>query len=266
MTRDPLAPAATDADVGLAVEVRGLVVRRGRRRVLDGVSFSVPAGSFLLVSGPVGSGKSSLLKAIAGFLDRDAGEIRIGSEPASVAVAQRRVGAVFQRDSLLTELTLLENLLLVLMVGHRLPRRVAMLRAQVLLAQFGLVDVMNAWPARLSDALLRRALLARVLTLQPDVLLLDDILAGLDAAGRALTIRILSPPTGRTSTIIATTSRPEEMTAHADSMILLPAGTSVPCGQRPGDDSVMLPRAGCRGTGASPGGANEEQVRCNTTS
>jgi ABC-type multidrug transport system ATPase subunit len=222
------APAAPNSGGGLAVEVCDLVVRRGRRRVLDGISFKVPAGGFLLVGGPAGSGKSSLLQAIAGVLDSESGEVSLGGEPAAEAIANRRVGAVFQRDSLLTELTVLENLLLVLMAGHQLPRRVAMLRAQVLLAQFGLVDVMNAWPARLSDALLRRALLARVLTLQPDVLLLDDILAGLDASGRALTIRILSPPTGRTSTIIATASRPEDLLQHADGMILLPAGTPVP--------------------------------------
>jgi ABC-type multidrug transport system ATPase subunit len=228
MRQDTPISVASDSDGGLAVDVQRLVVRRGRRRVLDGISFEVPAGGFLLVGGPAGSGKSSLLQAIAGVLDREEGEVRIGGEPADAAVASRRVGAVFQRDSLLTELTVLENLLLVLMAGHQLSRRVAMLRAQVLLAQFGLVDVMNAWPARLSDALLRRALLARVLTLQPEVLLLDDILAGLDAAGRALTIRILSPPTGRTSTIIATASRPEDLLEHADGMILLPAGTPVP--------------------------------------
>lgn len=264
MSQDSRAPAASDSPAGLAVEVRNLVVRRGRRRVLDGVSFKVSPGRFLLVGGPAGSGKSSLLQAIAGVIERDAGEVLIGAEPASVAVAARRVGAVFQRDSLLTELTLLENLLLVLMVGHRLPRRVAMLRAQVLLAQFGLVDVMNAWPARLSDALLRRALIARVLALQPDVLLLDDILAGLDAAGRSLTIRILSPPSGRTSTIIASTSRPEDMSGYADSMILLPAGTPILRGEGRVDDDATRPRTDIAETEASLYRAKDEQNRCNT--
>lgn len=263
LAQDSVTPAAAESGVGLAVDVRDLVVRRGRRRVLDGISFKVPAGSFLLVGGPAGSGKSSLLQTIAGVLDREAGEIRIGAEPASVAVANRRVGAVFQRDSLLTELTVLENLLLVLMAGHRLSRRMAMLRAQVLLAQFGLVDVMNAWPARLSEALLRRALLARVLALQPDLLLLDDVLAGLDAAGRALTIRILSPPTGRTSTIIATASRPEDLSRHADGMILLPAGTPILRGQgRCGDGG---PRTDFAGVATSLDGATDEQDRCITT-
>lgn len=225
----PAAPAAmADAPVsGLPVEVNALVVRRGRRRVLDGLSFQLSAGGLLLITGPAGSGKSTLLQTLAGVLNADAGTIRVGGRPLSVALATGQLGAVFQRDSLLPELTVLENLLLPLMAGRRLAQRSAMIRAQVLLAQFGLVDIMHAWPARLSDALSRRALLARVMAVQPDVLLLDDILAGLDAAGRGLILRILSPPTGRVASIIASSSRPEDFVSDASATLLLPEGSPV---------------------------------------
>ncbi|EIC22034.1 ATP-binding cassette domain-containing protein [Thiorhodovibrio frisius] len=220
--------AAPDAAaIGLRVDVSGLVVRRGARRVLDNLSFQLAAGDLLVITGPAGCGKSTLLQTLAGVLSVDAGEIQVGGRPAAEALAAGQVGAVFQRDSLLPELTVLENLLLPLMVGRRLPRRVAMIRAQVLLAQFGLVDIMHARPGRLSDALRRRALLARVMAVQPELLLLDDILAGLDAAGRALIVRILSPPSGRVATIIATTSRPEDFSQDAGGMLLLPEGTAI---------------------------------------
>ena len=220
--------AAPDAGaIGLRVDVSGLVVRRGARRVLDNLSFQLAAGDLLLITGPAGCGKSTLLQTLAGVLSVDAGEIQVGGRSAAEALAAGQVGAVFQRDSLLPELTVLENLLLPLMVGRQLPRRVAMIRAQVLLAQFGLVDMMHARPGRLSDALRRRALLARVMAVQPQLLLLDDILAGLDAAGRALIVRILSPPSGRVATIIATTSRPEDFSQDAGGTLLLPEGTAI---------------------------------------
>ncbi|WPL10763.1 MULTISPECIES: ABC transporter ATP-binding protein [Thiorhodovibrio] len=211
---------------GLSVVVKGLVVRRGSRRVLDGLSFELGADGLLLVTGPAGCGKSTLLQALAGVLSADAGSIRFGGRAATDALAAGQIGAVFQRDSLLPELTVLENLLLPLMVGRALSRRVAMIRAQVLLAQFGLVDIMHAWPGRLSDALRRRALLARVMAVQPRLLLLDDILAGLDAAGRALIARLLSPPTGRVASIVATTSRPDDFARDASAMLVLPEGST----------------------------------------
>lgn len=209
------------------VQVRALVVHHGRRRVLDSLSFTVAAGELALITGPAGSGKSTLLQALVGVLEPAAGEIRIGAQPVAAALAAGRVGAVFQRDSLLPELTVLENLLLPLMTGQHLSHRVAMLRAQVLLAQFGLVDMMHAWPTRLSDALRRRALLARVMAIQPQLLVLDDIVAGLDAAGRALMARILSPPTGRVATIIVASSRPEDFAPDADARLVLPEGVWV---------------------------------------
>ncbi|WP_200285100.1 ATP-binding cassette domain-containing protein [Rhabdochromatium marinum] len=213
---------------GLSVEVRGLVVRRGRRRVLDGVSLQLAAGAFLRITGPAGCGKSTLLQTLAGVLDADQGSIRLGGRPAATALAAGQVAAVFQRDSLLPELTVLENLLLPLIAGQHLSRRLAMLRAQVLLAQFGLVDIMHAWPARLSDALRRRALLARVMAVQPQLLLLDDILAGLDSAGRALIGRLLSPPDGRVASIIATSSRVDDFAHEAELLLTLPEGRISP--------------------------------------
>lgn len=223
----PAAKLEAETARGLSVVAKGVVVRRGARRVLDRLSFALGAGELLLITGPAGCGKSTLLQTLAGVLHGDAGEIAVGGRSLAEALAAGHIGAIFQRDSLLPELTVLENLLLPLMAGRGLSRRIAMIRAQVLLAQFGLVDIMHAWPARLSDALRRRALLARVMAVQPELLLLDDILAGLDAAGRALIVRILSPPTGRVASIIATTSRPEDFAQDASATLMLPEGRTI---------------------------------------
>lgn len=221
MTRD-------DESAALPVRMRGVVALDGTgRRILDGIDASVPARGLLLVTGSGGAGKSALLQTLAAVLPLRAGEIRMGTWTPAQAVRRRAVAAVFQHDALLAGFTVFENVLLPLMQGLGLPRRPAFLRAQVLLAQFGLIDEMHRPPRRLSEGQRRRALVARAMAVQPAVLLLDDVLAALDDPGRALMRRVLAPPGGRLATVVATATRADDLRDLADAHLVLERGVLV---------------------------------------
>ncbi|MBB4265212.1 ATP-binding cassette domain-containing protein [Roseospira visakhapatnamensis] len=217
-----------DATAALPVRLRGVVALDGAgRRILDGIDASLPARGLLLVTGSGGAGKSALLQALAAVLPLRSGDIAIGDWTPAQAVRRQAIAAVFQHDALLPGFTVFENVLLPLLQGLRLPRRSAVLRAQVLLAQFGLIDEMHRPPRRLSDGQHRRALVARAMAVQPAVLLLDDVLAALDDPGRALMRRLLAPPGGRLATVVATATRAEDLLDLADGHLVLERGVPV---------------------------------------
>src|SRR5919199_2728544 len=92
-----------------AVTVRDLVVDRGRRRVLKGLSFSVPVGQVTGLLGPSGSGKTTLMRALVGVQQVRSGEVTVLGEPAGSADLRARVGYVTQAPSVYADLTVREN-------------------------------------------------------------------------------------------------------------------------------------------------------------
>src|SRR3712207_6507301 len=92
-----------------AVTVTDLVVDRGRRRVLTGLSSTVPAGQVTGLLGPSGSGKSTLMRAIVGVQQVRSGEVTVLGQPAGAAALRSRVGYVTQAPSVYADLTVREN-------------------------------------------------------------------------------------------------------------------------------------------------------------
>jgi molybdate transport system ATP-binding protein len=131
--------------------------------------------------GPSGAGKSSVLRAVAGLLRPDAGEVRLGSEAwfdaaqgVNLPPERRRVGLVFQEYALFPHLSVRAN---VEYGGRR--------RADELLERFGIATLADARPTALSGGERQRVALARALARDPEVLLLDEPLSALDAFTRA---------------------------------------------------------------------------------
>ncbi|WGS53242.1 ABC transporter ATP-binding protein [Paraburkholderia sp. D15] len=162
------ADPARDAQGPLAARVRGLTKRFGERRVIDGLSLDIRRGEFVALAGPSGCGKSTLLRVLAG-LDREI--------DGDVQVSAKR-GVAFQAPRLLPWRRVWKNIV----VGLRGDRSRA--RAEAALAEVGLAHRVNAWPKDLSGGEAQRAALARVLARQPDLLLLDEPFAALDALTR----------------------------------------------------------------------------------
>jgi sulfonate transport system ATP-binding protein len=150
-------------------EVRGLTRRLGERLVLDRLDLSLGEGEFVALLGRSGSGKSTLLRALAGLDSAEEGQIHL---PPRRAVA-------FQEPRLLPWKTVLQNVALGLRGGE------AERQARLALAEVGLSERAASWPATLSGGEAQRAALARALVRQPQLLLLDEPFAALDALTRA---------------------------------------------------------------------------------
>ncbi|MFN0067417.1 MAG: ATP-binding cassette domain-containing protein [Limisphaerales bacterium] len=173
---------------GPPIELRDVAVRGPGASVqpaaLD-VTWRVEAGEFWVVNGPAGAGKSALLGTLAGLYEPAGGELRLfgtrlpaESEAAARAV-RRRVGLVFTGGRLLRQLTLGENITLpAAYQGVAEPEA----EVQRLIEAAGLSGWTGFRPAEAGPGPRQRAALARALTLRPELLLLDEPLAGLDPA------------------------------------------------------------------------------------
>lgn len=163
------------------VDVAGLSHGFGDRRVLDDISFAVPAGVLVALVGPTGCGKSTLLRILAGLTIPESGSARIDGVATG---AGRRAAYMPQGDTLFPWRRALDNATLGAQVAGG-DRRVAEERARDLFARFGLEGFEDAWPATLSGGMRQRVALLRTILTDRPVLLLDEPFASLDAITRA---------------------------------------------------------------------------------
>ncbi len=155
--------------------------RRGSITALDGVDLTVRRGAFVSLIGSSGCGKSSLLKLFAGLLAPTGGTIRVGG--AAVTGPDRRIGIAFQRPTLMPWKTVLQNVL-VPAEAQRRDAAASRRHAEALLALVGLTGFVHDYPRELSGGMQQRVGLARMLVHEPEVLLLDEPFAALDALTR----------------------------------------------------------------------------------
>jgi spermidine/putrescine transport system ATP-binding protein len=152
----------------------------GAHRAVDGLSLAVERGSFFSILGPSGCGKTTLLRLIAGFLEPDQGDVRIGGRSMHGVPPNRRpVNMVFQHLALFPMMSVAEN------VGYGLARRGApraLIRDRVsaMLKRVGLPGSEDKRVDQLSGGQKQRVAIARSLVLEPTLLLLDEPLGALD--------------------------------------------------------------------------------------
>jgi len=156
----------------------------GAHPVLVGLDLSVPAGSFTAILGSSGSGKTTLLRLLAGFDRPDLGTVRIGERVVDgagihVQPERRRIGYVPQEGGLFPHLTVAAN------VGFGLSRAARKGRVRELLELVDLADLGRRYPHQLSGGQQQRVALARALAVEPELVLLDEPFASLDAHMRA---------------------------------------------------------------------------------
>ena len=152
-------------------------------RATHDVSFDVFRGDRFVLLGPSGCGKSSLLKAVAGFIAPRAGSIAMHGQPIHQPGPDRVV--VFQEfDQLPPWKTVLENVMFPLLASKRLDQQAARERAHHWIAKVGLAGFEDAHPHTLSGGMKQRVAIARALAMQPEVLLMDEPFAALDALTR----------------------------------------------------------------------------------
>ena len=166
------------------LELDRLAKHYGGVRSVDGIDLAVEPGEFICLLGPSGCGKTTTLRMIAGFLEPDAGEIRVNgrvvSAPRNVVPPERRnMGMIFQSYAVWPHMTVRDN------VGYGLKmQKVATAekarRVDAILGATKLAELAQRYPGELSGGQQQRVALARALAPRPKVLLLDEPLSALD--------------------------------------------------------------------------------------
>lgn len=183
-----------------ALTVRGLRLKRGAREILRGVDLDAARGELVALMGLSGSGKTTILRVIAGLDRPDAGE-----------VVAEKVGMVFQFHYLFEHLCAVDNVTLAPVHVQHAPSAGARSRAQALLDQLGVGHRAHALPRELSGGEAQRVAIARALAVDPPLLLLDEPTASLDPARRN--------DLGDTLRALASSGRALVMTSHDDDFV-----------------------------------------------
>lgn len=222
---------------GPVVEVRGLVNRFGPQTVHDGLDLELRRGEILGVIGGSGTGKSVLLRTIAGLRRPTAGSARVlGVDLSRCADAERqavgrRIGLLFQDGALFSSLTVGENVAVPLQENLRLDPALRQRLVQLKLRLAGLpAATADKYPAELSGGMRKRAGLARALALDPEVLFLDEPTAGLDPIAAAHfdeLVRTLSRALGLS--VFLVTHDLDTLHAICDRVAVLAGGKVVAC-------------------------------------
>jgi NitT/TauT family transport system ATP-binding protein len=166
--------------------IRGMTLRYWSRdatyvEALSDIDLSIRQGEFIALLGPSGCGKSSLLRILCGLTEPTSGEIDFQGRP--MGKADRKVGLVPQAATLMPWLNIVENVMLPARI-LRLPKAEARERAMELLEMTGLAGFEDKYPRQLSGGMQQRASIARALVHDPDLLLMDEPFAALDALTR----------------------------------------------------------------------------------
>ena len=207
--------------------VRGLCLRRGTRAILQGVNLEAGAGEIVALMGLSGSGKTTILRVIAGLEIPDAGEITAG-----------KAGMVFQFHYLFEHLSALDNVTLAPMHVQRVSAADARIRAQQLLDQLGVGHRAGALPRELSGGEAQRVAIARALAVDPPLLLLDEPTASLDPARKNDLGDALRQLAASGRALVMTSHDDDFVREHATRVVVLANGVVV----EEGDPKVILAR------------------------
>jgi molybdate transport system ATP-binding protein len=247
------------------VQLRAIVDDRG----FD-VEFAIAAGEVLAVLGPNGAGKSTALHVIAGLVRPDNGVVRLGDRVLTDTAAgvfvpthDRRVGLLLQEPLLFPHLSVAANVAFAPRSGHRRrSRREARATTAHWLAQVEAAELGDRMPRQLSGGQAQRVALARALAADPDVLLLDEPLAGLDVATATAMRKLLRNTLnheGRSAVLI--THDLLDVLTLADRILILESGTVAETGSAASILAAPRSRFGARFAGvnlvsgtAGPGG------------
>ena len=205
--------------------VRNLNKSFGDKQVLKNVSFDVMEGEFLSVLGSSGCGKTTLLRILIGLTPPDSGEILLdGRDLAGAGPSERSMGIVFQNHALFENMSAVKNVSYALRFYGYSGREAKQL-SLAMLEKLGLSREAQEKPARLSLGQQQRVAIARTLVLRPDILLLDEPLASLDADNRVLLRReIRELQKESRTTILYVTHDQEEAFAASDRVMVLHGG------------------------------------------
>ncbi len=220
------------------IELKGITKRFGSSVILDDVDLTIHRGEALSIIGPSGTGKSTILRIIAGLLEPDAGEIYVAGKQRKGLIEDEAdpigIGMVFQQAALFDSLTVEENVGFLLYQHTRMPAAEIRKLVEEKLSLVGLPGIGKRYPAQLSGGMRKRVSFARAVMTNPlnpadnpEVLLYDEPTAGLDPIASTVIedlIRDLQKKEGACSTYVMVTHQDSTIRRTSDRIIFLYGG------------------------------------------
>ena len=216
--------------------LRGLRLQRGGRLLVSDVNVEARAGDIIALRGHSGSGKTTILRAMAGLDGFDAGTIDVGEarlearrtpDRAMLHKLRRSVGLVFQFHCLFEHMSALQNVCLAPVHVYGIPVPDAERRARELFVQLGVESRAEALPRELSGGEAQRVAIARALAVDPPVLLMDEPMASLDPPRRAELGAILQRLAAAGRTLLVTSHDEAFAEQFATRMLMIEDGKIV---------------------------------------
>lgn len=229
----PVGSPTNSSDRG-AIELHDVQLAFGRRPVFRDLDCTLEAGRVHVILGGSGTGKSTLLRVIAGLQAADAGSVRVsgreigGARERELAEMRRDLGMLFQEGALLDSMTVFENVALPLREHTKLGESEVAEAVHKRLTAVGLDDVDDLLPGELSGGMLRRAALARAIVTDPQIVLCDEPFSGLDPPNVERIEKLLVQLNRELGlTVVVTSHHMASSLRMADQMVLMRDGGAV---------------------------------------
>jgi len=213
----------------MKLEVAELTKCYGKTRALDALSLAVESSRVLVLIGPSGGGKSTLLRVLGGLEIADSGQIAINDQPAltdlhALQVYRRKNGFLFQQFNLFPHLTARRNIELPLEKVHGFSRTEATAMTEQALARFNLLEHADKLPSQLSGGQQQRVGIARAVARPPEILFLDEPTSALDPEMTAEVLELIQELSEAGQDIILSTHEMGFARAVANQVAFVAAG------------------------------------------
>lgn len=179
------------------ISIRNLTFSRGDRKIFNNISLDIMPHKITAIMGPSGTGKTTLLKLIAGQLKPDSGTILVDKKNvhqlsrSELYILRKKMGMLFQSGALLTDMSVYDNIAFPIREHTQLPESIIRTLVLLKLNAVGLRGARDLMPSELSGGMARRVAMARALALDPEMIMYDEPFTGQDPISLGVLVKLI---------------------------------------------------------------------------